>query len=140
MSRKPSCFGDSDEYTPTSSICKKCPFRHDCRDEVDSQVNKGAATYGTYYSSGSNTKNGKTNGQIQPLSAGKALMSIGASPYNHAKPLAPQFFRYLGFSVAKTTLIEGIQLIDSARDHYAQENIREIEALTNLGKTEDDSN
>lgn len=138
MSRKPSCFGDSDEYTPTSSICKKCPFRHDCRDEVDSQVNKAAATYGTFYSSGSN-KTKKTNGQIQPLSAGKALMSVGMSPYNHAKPLAPQFFRYLGFSVAKTTLIEGIQLIDSARDHYAQENIREIEALVSVtGEKNDD--
>ena len=56
-------------------------------------------------------------------------MSVGLSPYNHSRPLAPQFFRYLGFSVAKTTLIEGIQLIDSAREHYAQENMKEIEAL-----------
>ena len=135
MSRKPTCFGDSDEYSPTSSICKKCPFRHDCRDEVDSQVNKGAAVYGNTYVTRS--KDSKTNGSIQPLSAGKALMSIGVSPYNHVKPLAPQFFRYLGFSVAKTTLVEGIQLIDSAREHYALENVREIEALTRLGDTDD---
>ena len=125
MSRKPQCFGDSDEYSPISSICKKCPYRHDCREECDSQANKGAANYGTANAS----RKSKTNGQIEPLSAGKAIMSIGLSPYNHARPLAPQFFRYLGFSVAKTTLIEGIQLIDSARDHYAQENMREIEAL-----------
>jgi len=66
-------------------------------------------------------------------------MSVGLSPYNHARPLAPQFFRYLGFSVAKTTLIEGIQLIDSAREHYAQENMREVEALGALiGDSDDD--
>ena len=126
MSRKPQCFGDSDEYSPISGICKKCPYRHACREECDSQANRGAARYGTTHTS---RKQEKTNGQIEPLSAGKALMSVGLSPYNHSRPLAPQFFRYLGFSVAKTTLIEGIQLIDSAREHYAQENMKEIEAL-----------
>ena len=134
MSKKPSCFGDSDEYSPISGICKKCPYRHDCREECDSQANRGAATY-----NGNAPRKQKTNGQIEPLSAGKAIMSVGLSPYNHARPLAPQFFRYLGFSVAKTTLIEGIQLIDSAREHYAQENMREVEALGALiGDSDDD--
>jgi len=135
MSRKPQCFGDSDEYSPISGICKKCPYRHDCREECDRQANRGAATYGT----SQRKKGSKTNGEIEPLSAGKAIMSVGLSPYNHSRALAPQFFRYLGFSVAKTTLVEGIQLIDSAREHYAQENMRDVEALGSvLGVNSDD--
>ena len=126
MSRTPQCFGDTDEYSPISGICKKCPYRHDCREECDSQVNKGAASYGSTRTS---RKKKKTDGEIAPLSAGKALMSVGLSPYNHSRPLAPQFMRYLGLSVARITLEEGIQLIDSAREHYAEENMREFDAL-----------
>ena len=139
MSKKPSCFGDSDDYSPLSVICKKCPYRHDCREACDSQANKAAGVYGSFQQVRKAQGSSQTNGDIAPLSAGKAIMSVGASPYNHARPLAPQFFRYLGFSVARTTLMEGIQLSDSARDHYAQENMRDVDALGSLlGGTDDD--
>lgn len=137
VSRKPDCYGDSDEYNPMSGVCKKCPYRYDCRDQIDKDVNKTAGWPQT-----TRKKKKKTSGEIEPITTGKAIMSLGDSPYNHTQPLAPQFFTFLGFSLAKATLIEGVQLIDSARDNYATQNMRDIESiikLNNQGESDDDS-
>ena len=67
------------------------------------------------------------------------MLAVGNSPYNHGKDLAPQFFKYLGYSVMEVTLEEGLNLVRSARTHYATENMKDIALLVGADKDKEDT-
>ncbi len=130
MSRsKPACFGNDAEYSETSRVCSSCSWRFDCKKAVDHQVNAASASSPWAVKKrtpSTATKTNATNGSLEPITVGKALLAAGTSPYNHSKDLAPQFFRYLGYSVMEVTLEEGLNLVRSSRTHYAEENMRDL--------------
>jgi hypothetical protein len=125
--KKPDCFGDDTQYAETSRICNGCGWRWDCKREVNAGVNRPAAWGSTPTRRTSQTN--ATNGSLEPITVGKAMLAAGHSPYNHGKELAPQFFKYLGYSVMEVTLEEGLNLVRSARTHYATENMKGLDLV-----------
>lgn len=125
MSNPPDCFGKDTDYSETSRICLGCGWRWDCKSKVNSKANQ-VSSWG---SARSTAKKKATNGDLAPVTAGKALLAVGSSPYNHNKELAPQFFKYLGYSVVEVTLEEGLNLVRSSREHFAQENMKDAISL-----------
>jgi len=127
--RAPSCFGDNAQFSETSRICSNCPFRHDCKRDVDSQAR--TAPWGARPASPFAVAPAQraTNGHIAPVTAARAAVAAGASPYNFNNALAPQFMHYLGYSVVEVTLQEGLSLVQQARANYAANNVQEIAAL-----------
>lgn len=126
--RTPACFGDNTQYSETSRICGNCPFRHDCRRDVDSQAARTpwGARPAAYSSTPTPPQARATNGHIAPVTAARAAVAVGASPYNFNNALAPQFMHYLGYSVVEVTLQEGLSLVQQARANYATQNVQEI--------------
>lgn len=131
MTKKPACFGDDTQYSETSRICSQCPFRYDCKREVDAGARApawGARPAASATNAATPAARG-TNGYIAPVTAARAAQAVGASPYNFNNALAPQFMHYLGYSVVEVTLQEGLSLVQQARANYAHNNVQEISAV-----------
>ena len=135
---KPNCFGDSDYFTETSRICNNCGYRADCKAQVNKDAHRNWSTPGT---TSAGKKKAHTNGAIGPIMpSGSGHLGIGQSVYNHGESLAPQFIRYLGYSVAESTLEEARVLVQSMRHNYTTAQMRAAEplvAITEPKKKED---
>ena len=117
---KPVCFGDSDEYSETSSHCRTCPYSSDCADAIRSSINKVAirsakpvVTPRKYYTS---TTSSSTKVATK---AGNAM--IRPVKFNHEKPLASQYITYVGYDVAEAVASRAVDLVRSCRDEYERE-------------------
>ncbi len=123
---KPHCYGDSDEYSDTSSYCRACPFAADCREVLEVQINQVAirsykeATmpnvrkYSNYSSSTPTYTKSTTSS-----SSGTAL--IKPVKFNHNKPLAAQYITYVGYDVAEAMASRAVDLVRSCRNQYESE-------------------
>lgn len=132
---KPNCYGDSDYYAETSRICNNCGYRADCKAQVNKDINRNWSTPST----SSYDKKKHTNGSIGPIMPSVAGgLTIGSSVYNHSNSLAPQFMRYLGYSVAEATIEEAKVLVQSMRHNYTQEQIKQVQPIIALADTEKD--
>ena len=127
---KPNCYGDDDMYSGTSRICNNCGWRADCKAQITKEGHRSG------WSPQTNTHNKKekhTNGSIGPIMpTGSGNLGIGPSVYNHGDSLAPQFMRYLGYSVAESTLEEARVLVQSMRNNYTQQQIRAVQPLLEI--------
>lgn len=134
---KPTCYGKDTDFSETSRVCNGCGWRFDCKKEVERGANAPQSPWGVKRRTTSSTSS--TNGSLEPITVGKAMLAVGNSPYNHGKDLAPQFFKYLGYSVMEVTLEEGLNLVRSARTHYATENMKDIALLIGADKDKEDT-
>ena len=124
---KPNCYGDSDYFSEVSRICNNCGYRLECKSTVNKDINRNWSTPGT----STTAKTKQTNGSIGPIMLnGPSPLSIGNSVYNHKTALAPQFIRYLGYSVAESTIEEAKILVQSMRSNYVAEQVKATTPLT----------
>lgn len=122
---KPNCFGDSDYFSEVSRICNNCGYRLDCKATVNKDINRNWSVHHA------TRKVKQTNGQIGPIMPnGSSHLSIGNSVYNHQESLAPQFIRYLGYSVAESTLEEARTLVQSMRSNYVAAQVKATTPVT----------
>lgn len=126
---KPNCYGDSDYYSETSRICNACGYRADCK----AQVNKDAQR--NWSTPSKTTKTKQTNGAIGPIMpTGSSHLGVGHSVYNHGDALAPQFMRYVAFSIFESTLEESRVLVQSMRNNYTQQQIQASTPLVEIAE------
>jgi hypothetical protein len=119
---KPQCYGDSDEYSDTSSYCRACPFAADCREALEDQINKVAIRsakvpnvrkYSNYSSSTPTTYAKSTTSSSNAI--------IRPVKFNHNKPLATQYITYVGYDVAEAMASRAVDLVRSCRAQYENE-------------------
>lgn len=125
MGSPPNCFGDDVYYAETSRICNNCGYRAECAAQVNKEGYRSGWKSPETVTTSRSTSTNKTNGRIAPIipTAGSGALSIGSSVYNHRSALAPQFMRYLGYSVAEATLEEARVLVQSMRNNYTAEQV-----------------
>ena len=117
---KPSCYGDSDEYSDTSSYCRACPFAADCREVIEKSINKVAIRSAQVvtprkYSNYTST----TSSKPQTTHSGNAI--IKPVKFNHNKPIASQYITYVGYDVAEAMASRAVDLVRSCRSEYERE-------------------
>ncbi len=133
---KPNCFGDSDYYAETSRICNNCGYRADCKAQVNKDAHRNWSTPSS--TSHDKTKKKHTNGSIGPIMPNVAAgLTIGSSVYNHSDSLAPQFMRYLGYSVAEATIEECKVLVQSMRHNYTESQIKLAQPVIEISNTQE---
>lgn len=124
--REPDCFGDSNEYSETSSHCRACPYSADCAEAIQESINtvalRNARSVVTPRKYNSYTTSSSTSSTTRPTNGGNAI--IKPVKFNHNRPLVGQYITYVGYDVAEAMATRAVDLVRSCRNEYERELFR----------------
>jgi hypothetical protein len=124
---RPDCYGDSDEYSETSSHCRTCPFVADCSEAIDKSINQQAirsanmVTPRKYYTSSSTSSSSSPSKSLTKTTSSNGNALMRPVKFNHSKPLAAQYATYVGYDVAEAMASRAVDLVRSCRNEYERE-------------------
>lgn len=124
------CFGDDTEFN-NGKHCRVCPDRRECEETILNSVNTQAIrsartpmpTHRKYTTTSSPTTRTytTTSGYYQQPKVVGANALLRPVKFNHARPLLPQYMRYVAFDTAEALAGRAGDLIRSAREEYERE-------------------